>query len=150
MSVKSAAKGTLAFVLVALALAFSAYVIEMALSSPSRAAEVQPAPEEPKPTPFFISGLQLHNSCGAKQPQCIVYIYGVLDMLIDSLGCEPSVVAGRDMMVGVLSSLATLNNRLDGSELEKLNAAQTVAMAFVTTPEYRACKAVADAPKAGI
>lgn len=125
--------------LVLLAAAFFAvWVMSQVLVSPAKAAEV--APEEPKATGSFVNGLQLHNSCAAKQPQCIVYIYGVLDTLINSMQCEERLPASRETMVDTLTALATSNGKMEGEELEKLNAAETVALAFTRTPTYHICK----------
>jgi len=109
-------------------------------------AEVQEAPES-KPGPFFISAFLLHQACASKQSQCVIYMYGVLDMLFNSMACELNEQASKDTAQATLSSLGRLHSSMSDAELQAANAAEMVAMAFVTTPAFQICMASANAPK---
>jgi len=149
------------------AAAFFFYVINRVLTSPSSPAEpvieqqsitpvayltiaeIQEAPKS-KPGPFFISAFLLHQSCAGRQPQCVIYTYGVIDMLLNSMTCELSNQASKETAKDTLSSLGRLHASMSDKELQAANAAEMVATAFVTTPAFQICAASADAPKASL
>jgi len=143
----------------------SVYVINRALTPPPADFEIQPVPTghvewnplllattiQPEDTrPYFIPAIMLHQACKDKQPQCVIYMYGVIDTIIDSMGCEMSKQASKETAQATLTSLGRLHSPMSGHELANIGAAQTVTMAFITTSAYEVCAAAAKAPKASL
>lgn len=142
---------------------FFLFVIDRALTAPVAETPVAPSvslgsflpvaeavPSEPVAGPYFINGLLLHQACAQQQSQCVIYMYGVLDTILDFMNCGISEQASKETAQATISSLGRLNSALTDAELLNIGAANLVAQAFITTEAYEVCRAAITSPKSAL